>query len=386
MIDIKEKKDCCGCMACVQVCPKQCISIKSDEEGFDYPFVNTDICIDCRLCNKVCPLINSESRKKFIRVYASKNLNDNIRLNSSSGGVFTALAEKIIEQGGIVFGCKFDKNWNVLHSYTDSLKGLAAFRGSKYVQSKINSTYKEVKLFLKSGRKVLFSGTPCQIAALNRYLIKKYPNLLTVEILCHGVPSPYVWQKYIERKKIEYGNEDITRINFRNKRYGWERYHFTIYFNNGMEYDKMAYSDSFFQGFLNNLFLRPSCYSCKCKNGRSGSDITIADYWNINEHIPDFNDNKGINLILTNTSKGEETFKSLNIEYIPTQITGCTESNGGFAEYISIPQNRKKFFKELPKTNNIERVIIDNLRPSFKKRVIDNITKKIKTILKIGNS
>ena len=166
MIRIIDKKDCCGCHACSNVCPKQCISMQLDEEGFLYPIVDTQKCIDCGLCENVCPIINRGKSRSPINVFAAKNNNEEIRIKSSSGGIFTLLAEKIIIEGGVVFGAKFDKNWDVKHGYTETIEGLAAFRGSKYVQSQIEDNYQKAEKFLKQGRKVLFSGTPCQIAGL----------------------------------------------------------------------------------------------------------------------------------------------------------------------------------------------------------------------------
>ena len=203
MIDIKEKNNCCGCSACVQICPKQCISMAADNEGFLYPQVNSAICIDCGLCEKVCPVINQSAPREPLVVYAAKNNNEDIRLKSSSGGIFTLLAEKVIEEGGVVFGAKFDADWNVVHDYTETIEGLAAFRGSKYVQSIIGDNFKTAKQFLNNGRKVLFSGTPCQIAGLKKYLRKEYDNLLTVDVVCHGVPSPMVWRDYLDYKRAK---------------------------------------------------------------------------------------------------------------------------------------------------------------------------------------
>lgn len=376
MIKLENKKDCCGCMACVQICPNECIGIKSDEEGFNYPSVNTDACINCGLCNKVCPIINNKKNQHIpLKVYASKNLNEDIRLESSSGGIFTALAEKIIKHDGVVFGVSFDKHWNAVHTYTETIEGISAFRGSKYVQSYIGATYKEVKSYLKKGREVLFSGTPCQIAGLKRYLMKEYPNLITIEILCHGVPSPKVWQKYLNEKKKEFKCNDIVQINFRDKIEGWSKYHFTIKFKNGLKYDTPFYKDIFFKGFLNNLYLRPSCYSCKCKNDYTNSDIIIADYWNINEALPQYNDNKGISLILVNSEKGLSFIHSLSsqIEFIETGYDICIKKNGGFLENILIPEKRTKFFSLLEKnnllSNNIDNCLRTNLYTKIRNKL-----------------
>ena len=345
MIKITDKTNCCGCNACVQCCPKQCITMIPDEEGFDYPTVNKNDCIDCGLCEKVCPILNSGESKRPLKVYAAKNTKEEIRLKSSSGGVFTALAEDIIHKGGVVFGVSFDKEWNVVHTYTENIEGLAAFRGSKYVQSKVGSSYKEVKSFLKSGREVLFTGTSCQIAGLKNFLRKDYPNLLTIEILCHGVPSPKVWQQYLFEKKAQFRCNDISQINFRDKRNGWSQFHMVINFTNGNLYTAPFSNDTYFKGFLSNLYLRPSCYSCKCKNGRANSDLVIADYWNINEALPEYNDNKGISLVLINSPKGLSTINSLStqIDYKETGYEVCRSRNGGFLEHIPIHQYFGKF-------------------------------------------
>ena len=203
MIAIKEKHNCCGCSACVQVCPKQCIRMYADNEGFLYPQVNSTICIDCGLCEKVCPVINQNKPNVPLSVYAAKNINEEVRIKSSSGGIFTLLAEQIISEGGVVFGARFNENWEVVHDYTETIDGLESFRGSKYVQSSISDNFKVAKQFLKEGRKVLFSGTPCQIAGLKKFLQKEYENLLTMEVVCHGVPSPMVWRDYIDYKRAK---------------------------------------------------------------------------------------------------------------------------------------------------------------------------------------
>lgn len=200
MISINDKKDCCGCAACVQRCPKQCITLHEDNEGFLYPQVDESLCIDCGLCEKVCPVINQADERTPLGVYAAKNPNESVRMQSSSGGVFTMLAERIIDEDGVVFGACFDERWEVVHSYVETKEALAKFRGSKYVQSKIGSTYQQVEGFLKSGRKVLFSGTPCQIAGLKKYLRKEYDNLLAVDFICHGVPSPGVFRTYLQEE------------------------------------------------------------------------------------------------------------------------------------------------------------------------------------------
>ncbi|MCM1448369.1 MAG: Coenzyme F420 hydrogenase/dehydrogenase, beta subunit C-terminal domain [Bacteroides sp.] len=322
-----------------------------DEEGFEYPCVDYAKCVNCSLCNKVCPVQNAGIPKAPLKVYAAQNLHEETRAKSSSGGVFTPLAETVINDGGVVFGASFDKNWNPVHSYTEQSDGLVAFRGSKYVQSRMGTSYTDVQQFLKAGRKVLFSGTSCQVAGLKRFLGKEYANLFTVEILCHGVPSPKVWQRYLETKKKEFGCDEITEVNFRNKQNGWFVYNVVIAFGNGMVYAESHKKDAYFRGFMKNMYLRPSCYACKCKNGRSGSDVVIADYWCINDVLPGFNDKNGTSLVLVNTEKGLSMFASIadGLYWAETGYVHRLKKNGGFAEALRLPLSRKVFFGILRK-------------------------------------
>ena len=198
MIHIESKELCCGCNACFQVCPKHCISMNEDKEGFLYPCVDVNICIDCHLCEKVCPVINQKEHHTPVGVYAAKNKDEEARMKSSSGGVFILLAEKILSEKGVVFGARFDQNWEVVHDFAEDLKGVVEFQGSKYVQSRVGDSYKNAEEFLKQGKRVLFTGTPCQVAGLRLFLRKEYENLLTVDFVCHGVPSPKVWRMYLK--------------------------------------------------------------------------------------------------------------------------------------------------------------------------------------------
>ena len=322
MIEIKEKKNCCGCNACVQVCPKQCISMKEDREGFLYPEVDKDICVDCHLCEKVCLVLNQGKERKPLKVYAAKNENEEIRRQSSSGGIFTLLAEQVIDEGGVVFGARFNENWEVVHSYTETKEGLAAFRGSKYVQSRIGDNYKKAEEFLKSGRKVLFSGTPCQIAGLNLYLRKEYENLLTVDFICHGVPSPGVWREYLKEEiarqcdgknsvlshSIEKEKVKIKRISFRDKKLGWKKFSFVLTLSvpdghgaeNTVLFSEPLNKNLFLRGFLADLYLRPSCYACPAKCLKSRSDVTIGDFWGIEKVMPEMDDDKGVSVVMVN--------------------------------------------------------------------------------------
>ena len=206
MISFSKKEDCCGCNACVQRCPKQCITMQTDKEGFWYPVVNKEDCNNCGLCEKVCPVINQRESCKPIKTFAAINKDEETRLASSSGGIFSLFAEETLNAGGVVFGAAFNKNWDVEHIEIETLDGIEKLRGSKYTQSNIGNCYKKAERYLKEGRKVLFSGTPCQIAALKLFLKKDYEGLTTIDVVCHGVPSPEVWKKYL--------NETIEKENW----------------------------------------------------------------------------------------------------------------------------------------------------------------------------
>lgn len=242
MIQIKDKSKCCGCMACVQKCPKQCITMKEDEEGFLYPHVDESLCVSCNLCEKVCPVINQTANNEPIKVYAATNNNKEILKQSSSGGIFSLIAEKILDENGVVFGAAFNDKWEVCHTYIEKKEDLCKLRGSKYVQSWVGSTYKDAESFLKQNRKVLYSGTPCQIAGLKKYLRKDYEHLICVDIICHGSPSPGIWKSYLETvltrpKGVVGGNSVLlslkekpvlTGISFRDKRFGWRKFGFVL--------------------------------------------------------------------------------------------------------------------------------------------------------------
>lgn len=373
MIEIKDKKDCCGCMACLQVCPQSCITTYEDNEGFIYPQVKRESCINCSLCEHVCPQINKKNKIKQTKVYAAINKDELIRKKSSSGGIFTLLATQIIIEGGVVFGAAFDSNWNVVHKYTETIEELPMFMGSKYVQSKIGDSYKRVKDFLKIGRKVLFSGTPCQIVGLKLYLKNEYDNLYTTEVKCHGVPSPKVWKYYFEERKEK--NKDILAVEFRNKDHGWYNYNFKISFKDSTDFTCSNYNDLFFKAFLQHIIIRPSCYQCMYKNGSSLGDIMLADFWNIKNVYPELDDNKGVSCVITKNETGEQLFESITSKLLSRKTT--YDNFGGRLEDYKVPKKREKFFKELNKGENISSLINKYTKPNMK----DNILSKCKKIL-----
>ena len=324
MIIIKEKKDCCGCTACVERCPCHCIIMQVDEEGFMYPIVDKDKCIQCNLCNTVCPIINQKNPQLPKEVYAAKINDANIVLNSSSGGLFSVLSEAVILKGGVVFGARFNKEWNVIHDYAETKEGIKAFQGSKYVQSDIGICFLKAEQFLKEGRIVLFSGTPCQISGLKYFLRKEYDKLVTISIICHGVPSPGVWNAYKEQipkalvskvRSFRYGQPSITSINFRDKTDGWRNYSFSVSGENengGCKLKEYHQKNIYLRGYLHNLYLRPSCFSCPARKGKSGADIQLGDYWGVLRRNPSFYDSKGVSLVLIYSEKGRRLFNEIN--------------------------------------------------------------------------
>lgn len=330
MINIIDKSKCCGCNACVQCCPKQCITMQEDEEGFFYPHVNQIYCIDCGLCNKVCPMLATKSKKgEPLYTSAAINPDKNTRLNSSSGGVFSLLAEEYIKQNGIVFGAQFNNNWNVEHKHSESIQDLSKLRGSKYVQSYIGDTYILARKYLLEGKKVLFSGTPCQISGLKLFLHKDYENLLTVECVCHGIPSPGLWRQYLheqtqnDNKKLN----DIININFRSKDNGWEKYHVVIQYKDGTKSDLYHGDNPWTRSFIYNYNLRPSCSNCPAKCENSNADITLGDFWGVNQILPSINDNYGTTLVVIHTQKGKNIINHIeNKEVSFSQIVAFNKS------------------------------------------------------------
>ncbi|MBV5329568.1 MAG: Coenzyme F420 hydrogenase/dehydrogenase, beta subunit C-terminal domain [Chlorobium sp.] len=354
MIVISDKSKCCGCEACIDKCPKKCIKIYEDCEGFLYPETDCSICIDCGICEKTCPVINQHYERIPLNVYAVKNKNDEIRKNSSSGGIFTTLGETVIDNGGVVFGAKYNDIWEVVHDYTETKEGLRQFRGSKYVQSKINGSFSYAERFLNDGREVLFSGAPCQIAGLKLFLKKDYDNLITVDFVCHGVPSPMVFKLYIKELN-ESKNGKIVEINMRDKIYGWRKYSFSIIrmMNGGLIKTSDVLNENIYRkGFLYDIYLRPSCHDCPAKNFKSGSDITIGDYWGVEKIHPEFNDDNGVSLVCIHNEK--IILSNDNCFFVKSDIHQAIKYN----KYISISAKkspyRERFFKKINNTPIIE--------------------------------
>lgn len=349
MINIIEKHNCSGCHACENICPKQCITMGNDSDGFLYPSVNLEGCINCGLCEKVCPVLNKQLIKNKPDAFACFNKNEQIRRESSSGGMFTLIAEKILDAGGVVFGVALQENLTAVHSFVEAKDQLWKFRGSKYVQSIIGKAYKQAEAFLKQGRQVLFTGTPCQIAALKSYLKQDYENLFCIDIICHGVPSQKVWRKYISYHEKHTGAK-VVKAGFRHKNKGWKLFSMALSFDNTGEYIETLDKDLYMKAFLKNVSLRPSCYSCNFKTLNRQSDITLADFWGIQKVLPKLDDDKGTSLILINSSKGRSMFDSIkcDISFEGVDInTAIIPHNTAAVNSVRQNPNRDKFFNEL---------------------------------------
>lgn len=394
MINIVDKKDCCGCEACVQRCPRHCISLHEDEEGFLYPRVDASACIDCGLCERVCPVLNRGVEHEPFASYAAKNRNDEIRMTSSSGGIFSALAEGTLSEGGVVFGAMFDSEWNVVHGYVEGKEELRRLRGSKYVQSHIVCSYKQTEEFLKQGRKVLFSGTPCQIAGLRHFLRKEYDNLLLVDVICHGVPSPGVWRRYLKEEvalKCDPKNTVLPRpirgrdahvedISFRDKTLGWKKFSFSLVLSttngSGEKFSFCSrshlYENPFMKGFLADIYLRPSCYYCPVKCGRSGSDITLGDFWGVDGVMPELDDDRGVSAVLVNTPHGAEALKKSGVSLWPVEYSQILRRNPALVRSVAEPyKKRVKFFAS--RQRSFHKTITKLTRKPLKVRVKNRI-------------
>ena len=378
MIEIKEKKDCCGCYGCENICPKNCITMKDDNEGFWYPEVDEDICIKCGLCVKVCPIIQPVKKVDNIKFLACKNKKEIDRLNSSSGGVFSLLMRENLASNGVVFGAGYDQNLNVKYSYARTLEEVKKFRGSKYVQSRMENSYIEAKQFLEEGQQVIFSGTPCHIAGFKKFLRKEYKNLLLIDIACHGVPSPGVFHKYKKHLREKYKSE-LINIKFRNKEKGWKNYNLSFKLKNGQEISEVASENIYMKGFLKDLYLRPSCYACNFKKPYTEADITLADYWGIQNIHPEFDDDKGTSLVLVHTKKGQEALSliSKQIEVIETDGEFAIQHNPCIVRPVQYNHKRDKFFEDFEKVD-----LIKNIKRNTKTGVTKRFKRKLKSILR----
>lgn len=385
MQKIAEKSLCSGCNACVSVCPKQCIAMRSDKDGFLYPEIDETVCIDCGKCSRTCPVLKSSTESGDVpKSYAAYNKDNDIRLKSSSGGIFALLAQQTLSKGGVVFGAAFtDDFYAVKHIAIESVDDLPRLMGSKYLQSEIGDSYVLARKYLEEGRQVLFTGTPCQIGGLNAYLNKNYDNLFTQDIICHGVPSPKVWKKYVKFRETEAASK--TRRTFsRHKKYGWKTYSVQFEFSNCTEYVQVLSKDLYMRGFLAHLFLRPACHNCSFKQLHRQSDLTIADFWGIQNILPEFDDDKGTSLVIVNSDKGDRMMEQIkdNLMWAEVDTLTAVSYNSAMLNSVTAHPKREEFL------NKLDSVQFDRLINEYAvtKRTFKSIVKSVlRRIKKIFN-
>lgn len=396
MISVYDKKeDCCGCTACQHICPTKSIEMKSDEEGFLYPKINQELCIDCGLCKKACAFQNGYDTAQNFNipyVYAVKHADEKVRMTSTSGGVFTAIADYVLDKDGVVYGVAFDEDMNVVHKKASTKNGVEKFKGSKYVQSNLGSTFAEIKKLLVNKKFVLFTGTPCQTAGLRAYLTRvNTEKLFLCDIICHGVPSPLMWRENLNFIKEKH-NEKLVSYQFRDKIVGWRGANVTANFAN-----KRVTNSSMIKTYVNMYFLhtitRKSCHNCKYTNLQRPSDITIADFWGIENNMPDFDDNMGTSLVLINSSKGQYLYENIkdNLIYRESNTKDCMQPQLQYPSKASV--QREQFWEDY-QLNGYNYIIKKYAGYSIKGRVNTHIVsvlkktgllKKIRMVSKIVN-
>lgn len=350
MIELfKSKKDCCGCAACMNICPIHAIMMKADEDGFIFPEINRDLCTECGLCKKVCafqniPIMENEPTA----TYAAINKNKELLSTSASGGIFGALASIVLGKKGVVFGCAYNEDMELNHISVDGLLDIKKIQGSKYVQSNINNTYTEARKYLKEGRWVLFTGTPCQIAGLKSYLGKNYDNLITADLICHGVPSLEFFRGYISYLENKL-NGKIKDFKFRDKSRGWGLRAKIIYEKRGTVREKflLPIESYYYYYFLKGDVYRENCYECKYACGSREGDFTMGDYWGVDKAHPEIETKNGVSVLLVNSIKGMKLLPELK-EYLnlaKSTFEQAREQNGQLNKPAAKSERREAIFK-----------------------------------------
>lgn len=395
MIEILNKSDCCGCSACAQKCPKKCITMESDNEGFKYPVVDETVCVNCNLCLKVCPILNKTANtESLLECYLIQNNNDKERYNSASGGFFSPLAVYLVKNNGVVVGSSFNSEMELEHSYSDNVKNVYKFSGSKYVQSDIRKTYIEVSDFLKEGRKVLFSGTPCQIEGLYAFLGNKdTSNLVTLDFICHGVPSPGLFKKYKEFMENTFGSQMINYAS-RNKKLGystsdsfWALCEFKDKVNITADKDH-PYVNFMNKAFFAEICSRPSCFKCLFKGKNHKSDFTVYDCWDVDKLQQDMDDNKGTTVLIVNTERAKNLLNEISHFYKirPISFNKLLKFDTASMFYSMIPNiNRGAFFQDMQHLSIPQLydkyLDFEPAQPSFLKRMFKNVLKYMGLLL-----
>lgn len=373
---IRENK-CSGCMICRSICPKHCISCQEEKDGFMYPIIQEDVCIKCGMCLKKCPIATCEGvLNPYIDSYSFYSYNNEIAMRSSTSGVFYEIASSIIDCGGVVCGAAFADDWEVEHILVFTKEELQKLTSSKYVQSSISvNVVSEIKRLLLNTT-VLFVGTPCQVAAIKSF-VGKSDNLFTVDFICHGVPSPLVWKKYLDDIA---GGRIVTDVNFRDKR-NESCYGLSVKFDDGTDYYKPVTDDSYLQGFINNLFIRKSCTACNFKGIKHTADITLGDLWNAERISGYYQGKKYISWVLVKSKRGEQLLETVKerFEVLPVPIDAANRFNMSFSESAAMHKKSCMFWKMINDEEiDVKRAIDYCIRKRWTRKLFDGLKKRIR--------
>ena len=377
MEEVVEKNKCSGCTACMNICPKQAITMKFDKDGFKFPVINQDKCINCGLCKKTCPVLNKSNNNSINECYVAYTKENKYKDNSSSGGIFPLIANKVLENDGIVIGAAFDKENKLKHIAINKKEDLISLKGSKYLQSDLGDIFSYIKGNIEN-KKILFVGTPCQVAGLKSFLKKDYDNLICIDLICHGVPSPKLFEKYI--KELENNqNDKLVKYDFRDKSTGWDSYSNTAIFEKSKKTELQSNND-YMKLFLSDVALRESCYNCNFKLGNKYSDITLGDFWGVKDYYPDMYNKDGVSAVIVNTNKGIELINSIKADlvYKICKLDEIVDGNPSLVKSSNRSIKREVFFNEIDVLSIKE--LVNKYVP--KRSIFNRIKGKVKGIIK----
>lgn len=379
---LPNREECNGCGSCAAACPGNCIRMIADAEGFLYPQVDESRCVDCKQCERACAVIRRPKCSSSVQVTAAQNRDETVRQQSSSGGVFTALAEQVLRQGGAVCAAVYNEAFEVEHRIAFTPRQLAPMRGAKYAQSPAGQLFRQLKELLDQGKTVMFVGTPCQCAGLKAYLGREREGLILVDMICHGVPAPVVWKNYVNRRRrLDARGGRISSIDLRNKSTGWSNYTYSVEFRyeGGETYSTHQWFDPYMRGFVSNLFLRPSCSGCTFKGVNRCSDLTLGDCWGIWNTHPQFDDNRGTSLLLIQSPKGQQLWEQVRDGFRTVDLTAeALNCNGSALTASEAHPMRQEFFSRFSKGEPMEKLIPKllsdrTLRQSRIKRILSRL-------------
>ena len=382
---LADRKICTGCGACAGVCPVKCIEMKPDENGFFYPAADLNVCISCRACERTCPLLQpAPGSRKLPEAYAAYSLDEDVRRQSSSGGIFSEIAQEVLSEGGAVYGAAYDDGCAVYHRAVEKPGDLDLLRRAKYAESRLGNTFPEIRERLERGQTVLFSGTPCQVAGLRAFLQKDYDRLWCIDFVCHGVPSPAAWDRYIDyigEKDGESGRP--SEINMRDKISGWSRYRYSNVFRypDGKEHRDISTQSLYMTFFINGCITRFSCGDCRFKGYGRASDITLGDFWGIWDIVPEMDDDQGISAVLIHTEKGREIWGRIRNRIRAREVSLEESSSQNPAMTVSavLHSDREKILKVIREKGFEKAVPLLSLKRPVWKRITGKLLRTFRS-------